>query len=274
MNALLMADKFSSQSLTSMIIVALVCTAVPFIFLGYYRAKTGAKLSSFFVGMLFYILFAFIAEGLLNALLFNVFSLKDVLNRDTHPVWYAIYGAVAAGVFEEVGKYIGLSKFMKDRPGKENAFLFGVGHGGFETIAYGSSLFMGNVLLAFMINSMGMNEYLAKLDLEASELASHKAAIAELMAIPVSENIFAGTERIFALIFQASLTVLIFLAIQNKKRKFLFPVAIVLHIIGYLPTYLTQVGIIKSLALNLCLTGTIVVITMMYAFREYQALKE
>lgn len=60
MNALLTATKFSSQSLVSMIVIALICTAVPFIFLGYYRAKTGAKLSSFFIGMAFYVLFAFV----------------------------------------------------------------------------------------------------------------------------------------------------------------------------------------------------------------------
>ncbi len=87
MNVYLMADHFSSQSLASMIIVALVCTALPFICLGYFRAKTGAKMSSFFVGMVFYVLFAFVAEEILNAVLFNFFSLKDVLNRSTHPVW-------------------------------------------------------------------------------------------------------------------------------------------------------------------------------------------
>ena len=64
----------------------------------------------------FYVLFAFVAEGILNALLFNLFSLKDVLNRSIHPVWYALYGAVAAGIFEEMGKYAGLRYFMKDRP--------------------------------------------------------------------------------------------------------------------------------------------------------------
>ena len=273
MNALLIADRFSGSSLASMVIVALVCTAIPFIYLGYYRAKTGAKISSFFIGMAFYVLFAFVAEGILNAVLFNFFSLKDVLNRSTHPVWYALYGAVIAGVFEEVGKYIGLKKCMKDRPGKQNAYLFGVGHGSFETIAYGSSLFMGNALLAFMINSMGMDNYLAKLGLEGNALADYKKAIADLIAVQPIENVAAGSERILALILQTALTILVFMAVNDTSKKYLFPAAILLHIIGYLPTYLTQVGVITSLAMNLCMTGGIVIITAFYAQREYLKLK-
>ncbi|MCM1244957.1 MAG: YhfC family intramembrane metalloprotease [Roseburia sp.] len=270
MNTLLMATRFSSESLASMIVIALICTAVPFIFLGYYRAKTGAKLSSFFIGMAFYVLFAFGAEGFLNMLLFNFFSLADVFNRSTHPVWYALYGAVAAGIFEEIGKYVGLSRFMKNRPGKQNAFLFGVGHGGFETIAYGSSLFMGNIVLAFMVNSLGMDNYLAKLNLSGEALADYKTAIAQLIAVPPIENVAAGVERILALFFQAALAVLIYIAVNDKKRKYFLPVAIVLHIIGYVPTYLTQVGVIKNLALSMCLSGAVTVLTACYAYRTFQ----
>ncbi len=273
MNALLAADKFSGAALSSMIVVALFCTAVPFIFLGYFRAKTGAKLSSFFIGMGFYVLFAFVAEGILNALLFNLFSFKDVLNRSTHPVWYALYGAVAAGVFEEMGKYFGLRYFMKDRPGKANALMFGIGHGGFETIAYGSSLFMGNIILALMVNSLGMEEYLAKLDLKGEALTDYRNAIGELIAIPPAENVAAGSERLLALIFQTALTILIFLAIQNIRKRFLLPAAILLHVAGYLPTYLTQVGVIRNMALSLCLTGAVVFLTAAYAYREYKKIE-
>ena len=80
--------------------------------------------------------------------------------------------------------------------------MFGVGHGGFETIAYGSSLFMGNIILALMVNSLGMEEYLAKLDLKGDALTDYRNAIGELIAIPPAENVAAGSERLLALIFQ------------------------------------------------------------------------
>ena len=73
-----------------------------------------------------------------------------------------------------------------------------------------------------------------------------------------------------ALIFQTALTVLIFLAIQNTRKRFLVPLAIFLHIIGYLPTYLTQVGIIQDMALHFTLTAAIVCFTAVYAYHSYK----
>lgn len=264
--ATFIANQFSSQSITSMIAVALLCTVVPFAFLGYYKAKTDVKVSSFFIGMGFYFLFALVAEALFNSIVLR--PLSGVLNRSVHPVYYALYGAVIAGVFEETGKYIGLKKCMANRPGKENAFLFGVGHGSFETIAYGSSLFMGNIVIAFMVNSFGIDGYFEKLGI-TEHIEEQTQAIHSLIAISPIENVASGVERVLALVFQASLTIFIYLAINHVKLKPLFPIAIILHIIGYLPTYLSQVGVLDNLALHLCLTGTVVVFTASYAYRMF-----
>lgn len=268
---LLMANQFSSQSITSMIAVALLCTVVPFAFAGYYKAKTGAKVSSFFIGMAFYFLFALVAEGLFNSIVLR--PLSGILNRQTHPVYYALYGAVIAGIFEETGKYLGLKKCMNARPGRENAFLFGVGHGSFETIAYGSSLFMGNIVIAFMVNSFGIDGYFEKLGI-TEHIAEQTQAIQSLIAISPIENAAAGIERILALVFQASLTVFIYLAIHHVRLKPLFPIAVVLHIIGYVPTYLSQVGVLKNLALHLCLTGAVVIFTASYAYRMFHQVSD
>lgn len=263
------ADHFSGQALTSMIVIAFLCTVIPFLFLAYYRSKTKTQVSSFFVGMFFYLLFAMIAEGLFNWIMFRGFSLSGVLDRSNHPVYYAIYGAVVAGLFEETGKYVGLRVWMKSHPGKQSAFLFGIGHGSFEAIAYGSSLFMGNIIIAFMVNAFGIDGYFEKLGISGELAASQKQAIYELIAITPLENTASGVERMLALVFQASLTIFIFLAISNKKLKFLFPIAVALHIIGYIPTYLTQVGILHGIYTNLILTGAVVVFTASYAYRMF-----
>lgn len=275
-NFLLMADRFSKESLTSMIAVAFLCIVVPFIFLGYYRSKTKTKtkLSSFFIGMAFYVLFAILAEQIFHWLVLGGLSLSKILTRQDHPVYYALYGAVVAGIFEETGKYIGLKKCMNSRTGKENALLFGFGHGSFETIAYGSSLTMGNIIIAFLVNSFGIDGYFEKLGITGETVAGQTEAIRELIAIPPSEHVAAGTERLLALVFQAALTIFIYLAIQYKELKFLFPIAIVLHIIGYLPTNLTNVGILNNMTLTLCLTGAVVVFTAAYSYRMYHQVEK
>ncbi len=264
----LVANTFPKESLSCMIIIALLCTAVPFIFLGYYHIKTNAKISSFFIGMGFYALFYFGAEGVVNTILFRFCNLGVVLDRSIHPVWYAIYGAVIAGIFEELGKYIGLRFAMKKREGKQNAFLYGVGHGGFEAIAFGSSLFMGNIVLAFMVNSLGMDAYLAKLSLSGNELAEYKSAIQQLIAVTLGEHLCQGLERVLAMVLQVSLTILVYTALKNKKSKYWFPLATIIHSIAYLPIYLAQVQILSPIQ-NLMILSGITVLTCAIASRVY-----
>lgn len=115
----LMATAFSKNSMMGMVIVALVCMGIPFIALAYMKTKTGAKITSFLKGLLFYALFAFGVSGLINILLLGGLSLSSVLNRSIHPVYYAVYGAVLAGIVEETGKFVGLKYMMKKTPDKQ-----------------------------------------------------------------------------------------------------------------------------------------------------------
>nr|MBP3598708.1 YhfC family intramembrane metalloprotease [Eubacterium sp.] len=269
MNSLLVATRFSSSTLTTMIVVALVCTAVPFLLLAYYRVKTSAKISSFFVGMGFYALFYFVAQGLLNAFLFNVCNLKDVFNMSTHPIWYTLYGALVAGIFGFMGKYIGLRFAMKTRTGKDNGLVFGAGYGGFETIAFGSSMIMGNVILAFMVNSLGMDEYIAKLGLTGKELTEFQNGLQQLMAVPAMEYVSQGIEQMLTLFFQTALAILLYLGIHGQNEKRLFPICVVLEILYYVPVYLTRAGIIENPMINLGIAGAIAVLTAAYAYRRF-----
>ena len=55
---------------------------------------------------------------------------------------------------------------MKKRPGKENALIFGVGMGGFESILNGATVYITNIIAALLINSIGSTEYFKKLALK------------------------------------------------------------------------------------------------------------
>ena len=48
---------------------------------------------------------------------------------------FVLYGIVMAGVFEECGRYIVLKFIMKKNRTRENAVLYGIGHGGIEILA-------------------------------------------------------------------------------------------------------------------------------------------
>ena len=268
----LMATAFSKNSMMGMVIVALVCMGIPFIALAYMKTKTGAKITSFLKGLLFYALFAFGVSGLINILLLGGLSLSSVLNRSIHPVYYAIYGAVLAGIVEETGPAVTGIK-PGDNPNKQNALLFGLGHGGLEALAYGSSLFMGNFVLALLVNSLGVDEYFNKLGITGEKLVEQKNNLAALMAIPTSEYVAYGIERVFLLALQIALTILVFMAVNNRKLKPMFPIAILLHIIAYMPSYLNNMELL-NLTFNLLITGAVCVIVAAYVYRIYHQISD
>lgn len=274
MNTILLAKAFSSQAVSSMIVTALICVAVPFIILAFCKTKFGGKISTFFVGACIYLAISILVVGGINALLFNGFGLSQVLTKDNHPVYFALYGVILAGILEELGKYLVLKHLCGKRPGKENALLYGLGHGALETITYGSSLFMGNVIIALMVNSLGLDEYLGKLNLSETEMANHKELIYQLMDIPAVENVICGSIMLITLLLQTALTILVYTAIHEEGKKNLLFVAMGLHVVGYLPNYLSQVGVIQNDILVLSLTAAITILVAAWAMRLFRELKQ
>ena len=48
---------------------------------------------------------------------------------------YVLYGITMAGLFEECGRYVIIKYIMKKNRTRENAVLYGIGHGGIEILA-------------------------------------------------------------------------------------------------------------------------------------------
>jgi uncharacterized membrane protein YhfC len=71
-----------------------------------------------------------------------------------------------------------------------------------------------------------------------------------------------GIERIFAMGVQISLSIIVFYAVYGKNKKWLFPLAIILHAIIDIPAAAMQAGLMKNMVLveGLICLGTISVI--------------
>ena len=65
---------------------------------------------------------------------------------------------------------------------------------------------MGNFVLALLVNSLGVDEYFNKLGITGEKLVEQKNNLAALMAIPTSEYVAYGIERVFLLALQIALT--------------------------------------------------------------------
>ena len=127
----------SQSAVTMMLIQMLICLALPiglavWVIKRRSHPQKGAT-KIFFIGMGIFFLFAGILEG----------PFRGIARQFQHTPWaYALYGALLAGVFEEVGRFLGFKFIQKRIPDKmndpETPFLYGLGHGGLEMILIGS----------------------------------------------------------------------------------------------------------------------------------------
>ena len=66
---------------------------------------------------------------------------------------YALYGGLAAGLFEETGRYLTMRFLMKGKWTRENALMYGAGHGGLEAVLILGMASVNNLLYSVMINT-------------------------------------------------------------------------------------------------------------------------
>ena len=135
----------SQSAVTMMLIQMLICLALP-IGLAVWVIKRRSHPQKGATKIFF--LFAGVLEG----------PFRGIARQFQHTPWaYALYGALLAGVFEEVGRFLGFKFIQKRIPAKindpETPFLYGLGHGGLEMILIGSVTVLSNYAFAFIINS-------------------------------------------------------------------------------------------------------------------------
>ena len=70
-----------------------------------------------------------------------------------HPIGFALYGCLAAGVFEEVGRYLGMRFLVKPTSNPGTAVAYGIGHGGIEAILIGCLPTIQMLFFARLLNS-------------------------------------------------------------------------------------------------------------------------
>src|SRR5262249_16218571 len=69
------------------------------------------------------------------------------------PIRYAIYGCLAAGLFEEIGRYLGMRFLVRPTGNPGTAVAYGLGHGGIEAVLLGGLAMTQTFVLAVMLNS-------------------------------------------------------------------------------------------------------------------------
>lgn len=209
-----------------MAVNALFGIAVPVGLSWYLVRKHHARLSTILIGAGTFILFALVLESLLHQLVLKGPHGEAIIGNT---LWYALYGGLAAGLFEETGRFLSMKFLMKKEPTKPlPGIAYGIGHGGAEMLLIFGMTMISNLFMSILINSGQADTLFSKAPAEAATQV--QAMLETLQTATASTWLMGLWERISALILQLGLSVLVWVAVRKGgKWMWLFPAAILLH---------------------------------------------
>lgn len=214
------------SSLITISICAILGIAAPFLLSWWMVKKYNVKVRTILIGAGVFVLFALILETIMHQIV-----LKGPIGPSiTGNIWlYALYGGLAAGIFEESGRFLAMKYLLKDEPqGAKTAVAYGVGHGGVEMlIIFGVSM-ISNLVISALINSGQANLILSSVPADAR--AQLEGAFVQLADSTPGTFLTGLWERVSAIILQLGLSVFVWTAVRKGgKWLWLFPAAILLH---------------------------------------------
>lgn len=211
-----------AASIAAMLVTLLICLGLPVGLCIFWKLKSKAKLSAFFIGCGTFFLFALILEQILHTVVFMLMG-----ERLTGNIWlYAIYGGLAAGLFEETGRFLAMRFCMSKSLNRQNAIMYGIGHGGIEAILITGMAYISNLAMTLMINSGGLDAMLGAMD--ENTAAATYAQLSQLWELAPSTFLMAGVERISAIMLHIALSWLVYRAVKEKKPGF-YALAVGIH---------------------------------------------
>lgn len=219
-------------------VVALVLLLSFFgLLLAFLKKKFKVKFIPVFSGFIMFILFALILEPILHRIVLQPAPDGTIAMKLNNPILYMFYGAFAAGVFEEVSRFIGLTIIKKQYPEEETSIAYGFGHGGAELLIIGVATLISNIVLMISINQ-GNEQLIDSLP---------KTVIKTLINTPATHYLFVVIERMPVMFIQIALTLIVWHGIKHKTTFKILPLAIVIHAAIDLMSAAYQVGYIQNM---------------------------
>lgn len=181
----------STPNIIAIIFSFLIAVLLPIILLIIIRIKTKAKISSFFIGTLTYLVFVVVFEQMLHSVVLT--GLGNISQFITNNIWlYALYIGLAAGIFEETGRFMSIKFYLKNNLNRENALMYGIGHGGIESI----------LLIAITKGAPAYSFYIVAI------------------------------ERLLAMTLHIALSIIVYKAVTQRGKMGYYPMAIGIHFIS------------------------------------------
>jgi uncharacterized membrane protein YhfC len=205
----------------------LVTICLPLLIFTYYSRKQKLSFKPLLIGIIVWLFTTQILEKAINFLILIITPIPHI------PIFFSLYAAGMTGILEETGRFIAFQKLLPQNRQWKDGISYGIGHGGIESIVIGGISGVQLIIFAWMIN-MG-NITILKKNLPPT-LFIH--TVNTLYSSPIL-FLLASIEQVFAFIIQMGLSLLVLLAVRQRKINILL-YAIILHIVYALPSVFYQ----------------------------------
>ncbi len=220
------------NSIPSLIITVILMIAIPVIFFICWRRmhKKQTNIIYLIAGAIGFLFSARVLElGVHYLCILSDNSVSRFLNGSTAA--YVLYGIVTAGVFEECGRHIILKYIIKKNRSRENAVLYGIGHGGIEILAVVLPGMITCLVIAVLFSQGDAENALRSLKITEETAAAALPSVQAAAAFDYGMMAMNIIERLFAMLLHIGLTVIVSYGVVNAK-KFCLPAAIILHMLA------------------------------------------
>lgn len=219
------------SSIPSLIITVVLMIAIPVVFFLFWRGKhkqrTGIRY--LLAGAVGFLVSARVLElGVHYLCIIAENPVSRFINGNTAA--FVLYGITMAGVFEECGRHIILKTIMKKDRTRENAVLYGIGHGGIEILAVLLPTMITYLAVAVLFSSGNTESALRALKITEQTAAAALPSVQAAASFDYGMMAMNVMERLLAMFAHIGLTVIVFYGVVNAK-KLCLPAAILLHML-------------------------------------------
>ena len=213
-------------NLVIMAVEALLGFAIPICLAWWLIKKYKVRLSTVFIGAATFVVFALVLEALVHQIVLKGPYGATIQGKT---LYYALYGGLMAGLFEETGRFLAMKFLLKKEPSETKPGVsYGLGHGGIEMILLFGFSMISLLSMSVMIN-LGMTDTLLAKTPEASQ-AALTAQFEQLKTMSAGTYLYGLWERFSAITLHVGLSILVWTAVRKGgKWRWLFPAAILLH---------------------------------------------
>ena len=231
---------FSNAQIYGQLALGMACILIPLTGMVYLNIRKNAEIKYAVAGAVVFFSFALVLEKMLHLVVL------PLIDQEKQTWLYVLYGALAAGIFEEIPRYYVLKIMDKKKSlGTYDALQYGLGHGGFEMTILVGLTGISHFFLERKVNALGLATILK--DIPPAYHGQVKESIQALASIQGVQIILPLVERILALSFHLAMALLAYFIVRGFLKKSALVLAVGLHFLMDLPAMLFQVGLVKSL---------------------------